>query len=137
MKATWIDDGSPISRERLNEEGVLNDQLALEPAAYQPVMDHLKRDKGYIEQDQVELSPKTPNLEAVCKKFDDEHLHDEDEVRFVLEGEGIFDIRSQDDRWMRIEVSAGDLIIVPEGRYHRFELTDLKTITLCTALSGQ
>ena len=128
MEATWRDDGNPISTERLTEEGVLNEQLALEPSAYQPKMDELKGERGYIEQDQVELRPDTPNLDAICAKFDDEHLHDEDEVRFVLEGEGIFDIRSKDDRWMRVKVEAGDLIVVPKERYHRFELTDAKTI---------
>ena len=128
MEATWRDDGTPISAARLTEEGVLNEQLSLEPSAYQPKMDELKDERGYIEQDQVELRPETPHLDAICRKFDDEHLHDEDEVRFVLEGEGIFDIRSGDDRWMRVKVEAGDLIVVPKDRYHRFELTEQKTI---------
>ena len=46
----------------------------------------------------------------------------------MLEGEGIFDIRSRDDRWMRVKVEEGDLIVVPAKRYHRFELTETKTI---------
>jgi 1,2-dihydroxy-3-keto-5-methylthiopentene dioxygenase len=46
----------------------------------------------------------------------------------VLEGEGVFDIRSRDDRWMRVTVEEGDLIIVPKNRHHRFFLTDRKTI---------
>jgi 1,2-dihydroxy-3-keto-5-methylthiopentene dioxygenase len=49
-------------------------------------------------------------------------------VRFVLEGEGIFDIRSRDDRWMRVVVERGDLIVVPKDRHHRFMLTEHKTI---------
>lgn len=128
MKATWLDDGTEIDRDTLNAQGVLNQALPLEPSGYQPTMDELKSERGYIEQDQVELRPETPNLDAICKKFDDEHYHDEDEVRFVLEGEGIFDIRSTDDRWMRVLVQAGDLIVVPAKRHHRFELTDMKTI---------
>ena len=128
MKATWLDDGTEIDRNTLNAQGVLNQALPLEPSGYQPTMDMLKSERGYIEQDQVELRPETPNLDAICKKFDDEHYHDEDEVRFVLEGEGIFDIRSTDDRWMRVLVQAGDLIVVPAKRHHRFELTDAKTI---------
>lgn len=128
MKATWLDDGTEIDRATLNAQGVLNQALPLDPSGYQPTMDELKTERGYIEQDQVELRPETPNLDAVCKKFDDEHYHDEDEVRFVLEGEGIFDIRSTDDRWMRVLVQAGDLIVVPAKRHHRFELTEMKTI---------
>ena len=128
MQSHWIDDNQSISSATLMEHGIWNETLPLEAAGYQPTMDRLKTNKGYTEQDQIELRPDTPNLEAVCAKFDGEHLHSEDEVRFVLEGEGIFDIRSNDDRWMRVKVEAGDLIVVPGGRYHRFELTDLKTI---------
>ena len=128
MKATWLDDGSEIDRDTLTAQGVLNDALPLDESGYQPTMDTLKSDRGYIHQDQVELRPEMPNLDAICQKFDDEHYHDEDEVRFVLEGEGIFDIRSTDDRWMRVLVEAGDLIVVPAKRHHRFELTETKTI---------
>ena len=85
-------------------------------------------ERGYVEEDVVELQPSTPNLNAICAKFIDEHHHDEDEVRFVLEGEGIFDIRSRDDKWMRVQVEQGDLIVVPKGRHHRFLLTDRQHI---------
>jgi 1,2-dihydroxy-3-keto-5-methylthiopentene dioxygenase len=127
MKATW-NDGTPIARETLSAEGILYEQLSTDPAGYQPTMEVLKTERGYVEQDVVELRPTTPNLEAICAKFDGEHLHDEDEVRFVLEGEGVFDIRSRDDRWMRVFVEQGDLIVVPAKRWHRFELTDQRTI---------
>ena len=51
-----------------------------------------------------------------------------DEVRFVLAGEGIFDIRAADGRWMRVAVEAGDLIVVPADLYHRFFLTERQQI---------
>ncbi|MEM1414104.1 MAG: cupin domain-containing protein [Myxococcota bacterium] len=128
MEATWLDDGTPIAPDTLAAEGVTNDRLPLEAAAHQADLDTLKTERGYGTQDQVELRPDTPNLDGICAKFVDEHLHDEDEVRFVLEGEGLFDIRSTDDRWMRVKVTPGDLIVVPAKRYHRFELTEAKTI---------
>ena len=131
MKANWLNDDAlagEISPETLNGEGVLYRALPVEAAGYQPTLDELKRDAGYIEQDEVALLPDNPKLDEICAKFVDEHLHDDDEVRFVLEGEGVFDIRSSDDRWMRVEVAAGDLIVVPAGRYHRFFLTDAKHI---------
>ncbi len=128
MKATWLSDATPISPETLLEEGVHYESLSTEPSAYQPAMERLKSERGYVHQDEVELRPELPNLDEICAKFDGEHLHDEDEVRFVLEGEGVFDIRSRDDRWMRVKVEVGDLIVVPARRHHRFELTASKTI---------
>lgn len=128
MKAHWIDDGSEINAARLNEEGVFYQACTTQPEDWQPALDKLKDERGYLEQDEVKLHPQTPDLENLCNKFIGEHFHDEDEVRFVLSGEGIFDIRSADDRWMRVKVERGDLIVVPEKRHHRFMLTDSKTI---------
>ena len=126
MKATWIESGVEIASEVLDDEGVHHEHL--DPSDCQPALDALKRARGYCEQDVVALSRDTPNLGAICAKFDREHLHDEDEVRFVLEGEGIFEIRSRDERWMRIVVERGDLIVVPERRHHRFLLTEKQSI---------
>lgn len=128
MKAHDIASGRALSPEDLEREGVHYQALIVDAEAYQPALDRLKQSEGYVTQDQVELTPETPGLTQICKKFDAEHYHDEDEVRFVLEGEAIFDIRSRDDRWMRVKVERGDLIVVPARRYHRFELTEANNI---------
>jgi len=131
MKANWLDDdvvGDSIPVDVLAGEGIHYQRLATEPSVYQAPLDTLKQANGYIEQDEVALSPDTPNLDAICEKFIGEHLHDEDEVRFVLDGAGVFDIRSRGDRWMRVEVEKGDLIVVPAKRYHRFFLTSAQHI---------
>jgi 1,2-dihydroxy-3-keto-5-methylthiopentene dioxygenase len=128
MKAHWLEEDMAIGPEELAEQGVYNARIGTRELLYQSPLDELKREKGYVEQDVVTLAPSTPNLEAICAKFVDEHHHTEDEVRFVLEGEGIFDIRSNEDRWMRVRVEPGDLIIVPKDRHHRFMLTESKTI---------
>lgn len=130
MQFQWLDNGESPSNAQsiLESNGVLYRRMPLEEAVYQKPLDDLKATAGYIQQDIVELKPETPNLEAICAKFVDEHTHDDDEVRFVLEGEGIFDIRDGSDRWMRVTVDAGDLIVVPANRNHRFYLTDKKHI---------
>ncbi len=130
MQAYWLNEGpqAAIDPGFLAEQGVHYERLPLDPAAYQGPLDALKAARGYIEQDEVALSPDTPNLPAICAKFDKEHTHDDDEVRFVLEGEGIFDIRTTDDRMMRVVVEAGDLIVVPADRHHLFLLTERQHI---------
>lgn len=134
MKATWLDRSAcapegalraqALSATELLANDVYCTQLDTDPARFQASIDKLKVERGYVQQDEVALSPATPNLEAICAKFVDEHFHDDDEVRFVLEGEGIFDIRSRDDQWMRVVVERGDLIVVPAHRHHRFFLTE-------------
>jgi 1,2-dihydroxy-3-keto-5-methylthiopentene dioxygenase len=130
VKVTWLggahDEGG--AREELARVGVLHEVLPLSPDAFQPALDRLAAARGYVEQDIVELQPTTPDLEAIGRKFAGEHLHTDDEVRYVLEGEGIFDIRSADDRWLRVVVEQGDLLVVPANLHHRFMLTERKHI---------
>ena len=128
MRAHWLEQSGEISAQQLASNDVYYARLSTEAGRYEPELQTLQGERGYTEQDIVALSPATPNLDAICAKFVDEHFHDDDEVRFVLEGEGIFDIRSRDDRWMRVVVEQGDLIVVPKDRHHRFMLTDSKNI---------
>jgi 1,2-dihydroxy-3-keto-5-methylthiopentene dioxygenase len=131
MKLSWLEPApgqAPCTLHDLTAAGALYEALPVDPVAYQPPLDRLKAERGYVEQDIIALSPDTPNLEALCAKFIDEHLHTDDEVRYVLEGEGIFDLRSKDDRWMRVTVEQGDLLVVPANLHHRFMLTDRKQI---------
>ena len=128
MKAHWLDRDESLGVDELLANDVFYTRLDTDAASYRAPVDAIKKERGYIQEDEVTLSPATPNLDAICAKFVDEHFHDDDEVRFVLEGEGIFDIRSRDDRWMRVTVEPGDLIVVPKDRHHRFMLTDAKNI---------
>ncbi|MEM9456840.1 MAG: cupin domain-containing protein [Myxococcota bacterium] len=131
MKLQWLEpapDQAPCAIADLAAAGVLHERLDVDPAAYQPPLDELKAERGYAEQDIIELRPDTPKLDEICAKFKDEHLHTDDEVRYVLDGEGIFDIRSVDDRWMRVTVEQGDLLVVPANVHHRFTLTERKQI---------
>jgi 1,2-dihydroxy-3-keto-5-methylthiopentene dioxygenase len=129
MRAYWLDDGvrgEALPVDVLRTEEILYERLPLD--AFQAPLDALKRARGYVHQDEIALTPTTPGLDAICAKFVDEHVHDDDEVRFILEGEGIFDVRSKGDRFMRIVVERADLIVVPANRNHRFMLTDSRTI---------
>ena len=92
-------------------------------AAYAAKIDELKKRGGYVTADVIDVKPDTPGLDAMLAKFNSEHWHDEDEVRFIVEGRGLFHIHPADGGPVfAIEVEAGDLIRVPRGTHHWFDL---------------
>jgi 1,2-dihydroxy-3-keto-5-methylthiopentene dioxygenase len=91
-------------------------------AAYEPEIARLKASGGYVTADVIDVKPSTPGLDAMLAKFSREHWHDEDEVRFILEGRGIFHIHPRTGPVFAIEVDKGDLIRVPRGTWHWFDL---------------
>src|SRR2546426_10531374 len=91
-------------------------------AAYAPEIERLKAQGGYVTADVIDVTPQTPGLDAMLNRFNSEHWHDEDEVRFIIEGRGLFHIRLRSGPVVAIEVEAGDLIRVPRGTWHWFDL---------------
>jgi 1,2-dihydroxy-3-keto-5-methylthiopentene dioxygenase len=90
--------------------------------AYAPEIERLKKSGGYVTADVIDVFPNTPGLDAMLAKFNREHSHSEDEVRFILEGAGIFFIRPAQGPVYAVQVEAGDLLRVPAGTRHWFEL---------------
>ena len=90
--------------------------------AYSSEIDRLKRDGGYVTADVIDVRPDTHGLEAMLAKFKSEHWHDEDEVRFIIQGRGLFHVRPRQGPVLAIEVEQGDLIRVPRGTWHWFNL---------------
>ena len=106
--------------------------------AYAKEIDGLKARGGYVTADVIDVTPETPGLEAMLARFDREHWHDEDEVRFVISGHGLFHIHD-DSGVLAIEVGAGDLIRVPRGTKHWFNLCGdrrIRAIRLFQDVSG-
>lgn len=106
--------------------------------AYSRELDDLKARGGYVTADVIDVTPETPGLEEMLAKFDREHWHDEDEVRFVISGHGLFHIHGQAGV-VAIEVEAGDLIRVPRETKHWFNLCSdrrIRAIRLFQDMSG-
>src|SRR5262249_2427404 len=91
-------------------------------AAYAGKIDELKARGGYGTADVIDVKPDTPGLDGMLARFNSEHWHDEDEVRFIVEGRGLFHVHPVNGPVFAIEVEAGDLIRVPRGTHHWFDL---------------
>jgi 1,2-dihydroxy-3-keto-5-methylthiopentene dioxygenase len=96
--------------------------------AYDPEIQELNARGGYITADVIDVTPDVPNLQAMLDRFNKEHTHAEDEVRFIVKGRGIFFIHPADRPVFSIEVEEGDLINVPAGTKHWFDLCKDRTI---------
>ena len=123
-----------IGYERWDTERGLGDnaegQIVLD--AFAAEVERLKEEGGYVTADVINITPETPNIDAMLARFSREHWHDEDEVRFIVEGRGLFHIRPQDGAApgpvVAIETEKGDLIRVPRGTWHWFDLCAEKRI---------
>ena len=109
----------PLAEDAPTEE-ILN--------AYSREIERLKLQGGYVTADVIDVSSKTPGLDQMLAKFNREHWHDEDEVRFIIRGRGIFHIHPADGPVTAIEVVPGDLLRVPQGTLHWFDLCTERTI---------
>ena len=91
-------------------------------SAFGEKIDELKARGGYVTADVIDVKADTPGLDVMLAKFNSEHWHDEDEVRFIVEGRGLFHVHPATGPVFAIEVEAGDLIRVPRGTLHWFDL---------------
>lgn len=95
---------------------------------YADEIETLKQKGGYVTADVINVVPTTPGLDAMLDKFNKEHWHDEDEVRFIVKGHGLFHIAPEGGDVVSIEMEAGDMIRVPRGTKHWFNLCGDKTV---------
>jgi 1,2-dihydroxy-3-keto-5-methylthiopentene dioxygenase len=90
-------------------------------SAYQPEIARLKAAHGYTTADVVRVNPGHPERVALRQKFIEEHTHADDEVRFFIEGSGAFYVHLA-DQVVQLLCQAGDLISVPAGTKHWFDM---------------
>ena len=95
--------------------------------AYAEEIAEMKRRGGYVTADVIDVMPEAPNLDVMLARFDKEHTHAEDEVRFILAGRGIFFLNIA-GKVASVEVGPGDMLRVPRGTTHWFTLCEDKRI---------
>ena len=116
--------GTPVSLEELDKIGVI-----YRYCASQDDVEQLAEEREYKNRDVVDIRPETfGGVEAYMNKlkvFYEEHLHEDEEIRYCMEGEGYFALKNPfSDKWIRGKVARGDLLVVPAGIYHRFVTTE-------------
>ncbi len=89
--------------------------------AYRTDIDRLVAEHGFKSVDVVSIAPDNPKRAEMRTKFLDEHFHKEDEVRLFVAGSGLFTLHV-DDKVYEIECVQDDLIAVPDGTKHWFDM---------------
>lgn len=88
----------------------------------------LKTNLGYRTRDLIVLHDRTPNLDHLLAKFEQCHIHADDEIRYIIDGEGVFGFACPDGFQVELTVQREDYINVPAGTEHWFHLTPVRRI---------
>jgi 1,2-dihydroxy-3-keto-5-methylthiopentene dioxygenase len=126
VRGVLADFGIPYERWGTRGSAGSPDSTVLD--VYKADVQRLMRERAYQSVDLIALRPDTPNLDAITAKFDKEHHHTDDEVRFTVEGEGVFEINVSDSERLKLTAEPGDLIVIPAFRRHLFYLTEKRAI---------
>ena len=142
MKAYYFDDvpGDPrlphtsststLPPSHISSLGLLHTYIPPPASDSEPApeaLDALASARHYSHRDKITVSPDAMGAvyEDKIKMFFDEHMHEDEEIRYILDGAGYFDVRERDDeRWVRIRLEKGDLLVLPAGIYHRFTVDE-------------
>lgn len=107
-------------------------------AAYQDSIDELNKKYNFTSIDVVSLQPNHPDKAVFRKKFLAEHTHADFEVRFFVDGSGLFYLHLGKQVYM-VMCEKGDLISVPANTTHWFDMGEnpsFKCIRLFTTPNG-
>jgi 1,2-dihydroxy-3-keto-5-methylthiopentene dioxygenase len=108
--------------------------------AYSKDLKPFMSSRSYQSADVISIHALTPNYEQLRAKFLAEHTHDEDEIRFFVDGQGLFWFNLQGAPVFNVLCQRGDLISVPAGTKHWFDAGAqqpfVKAIRIFTDMSG-
>ena len=90
-------------------------------AAYAAEITRVQAEASYGTVDAIRMTPEHPDRAALRQKFLKEHTHGEDEVRFFVEGRGLFCLHIGDEV-LQLVCEQNDWIRVPAGTRHWFDM---------------
>lgn len=107
-------------------------------AAYDASIGQLKQQYSFQSVDVIGLKPDHPEKAKLRQKFLAEHTHDDFEIRFFVEGSGLFYLHVS-GKVYAVLCEQGDLISVPAGATHWFDMgenPDFRCIRFFTTEEG-
>jgi 1,2-dihydroxy-3-keto-5-methylthiopentene dioxygenase len=133
-------DNIGVAFERWEASQVLDAQATQDEVieAYRGSVNRLMNKYGFKSVDVINMNPEHPQREPMRQKFLSEHVHDDYEVRFFVEGQGLFYLHVG-GKVYGVLCSRGDLISVPSGTAHWFDMGPqprFKVIRLFTTPEG-
>ena len=136
----------------LNQRGIFFDQWSCDVSfddsassdeilkAYEKDLGSFMQNGGYETADVISINSLTENYEAIRAKFLAEHIHTEDEIRFFVDGQGLFWFNLETEPVFNLLCQRGDLISVPAGSKHWFDAGEtnpfVKAIRIFIDMSG-
>jgi 1,2-dihydroxy-3-keto-5-methylthiopentene dioxygenase len=124
----WPVGDNPEIHDLLAKDALTDEEKERVLQALDNYFEQLKASAGYQSRDLIVLHPDVPNLDALLSKFDSCHYHTDDEVRYIVAGEGIFGFVRPDGTQVEVTVQPEEYINVPANTEHWFHLTPAKRI---------
>lgn len=124
----WPVSNSPQSQILLTSPSLSEEEKEQLLQTLDHYFEQLKQTENYQSRDLIVIHPDTPNLDTMLSKFDKCHTHADDEVRYIIDGEGVFGFVRPDGSQVELTVHAEEYINVPAGTEHWFYLTSTKRI---------
>ena len=100
---------------------------------YAAEVQKLKQDSGFQSADVIQLHPNHEMREELRGKFLDEHVHSDDEIRFFVDGCGLFYMHFEEEV-ISVMCKRGDLIGIPAQTKHWFDMGPRTVFHLYPAL---
>ncbi|ARV57804.1 acireductone dioxygenase [Nostocales cyanobacterium HT-58-2] len=132
----WAVGNSQQLRQLLGQDSLNEDEKEQILKSLDRYFEQLQQTAGYQMRDLIVLHPGIPNLDALLTKFAKIHTHSEDEVRYIVDGEGIFGFVRPDGTQVELTVQPEEYINVPAGTEHWFYLTPAQRIKAVRYFTG-
>jgi len=135
----WPVSTEPEVKALLEKESLSDEEKVRVLAAHDHYFFDLQKQDGYQTRDMIVIHGGIPNIDVMLAKFDKCHTHSEDEVRYIVAGEGVFGFVRPDGTQVELTVEPEEYINVPTGTEHWFHLTAtraIKAIRYFTSTAG-